>query len=394
MKLPPSLRLLLEAAGSVASRSQPAKVAIARLDGIALPAALPPTVRADIRNGIDRCVAATCEPIAVDEVEKLLARSWGERPSSVLDELDPEPLAVLPHAQVHRAVLEGGDVVVKVARPGLAAATRSDLVLLDTLAQPARAAFPGLDPGAFTAEIRERTLDELDFEHEAQVHRRVGRALRALDGVSAPAVHTSWCTADVLVTGYVAGPALADPEALEGADRPAIARALVRVYAGAPRAIGAVLANPRANDVVVQPGGEIVLLGPGCARAVDTARIDAGIDAVAALRRGGADAFADAAVALGVLDEATALEAHRIARELLPDLLSGPARLDAGVLADLGERALGRLDELMTVAVRATPDPADLWPARSLGQVVPLLSLLEVEEDWLELALEAARAGW
>lgn len=394
LHLPPSLRLLLEAAGSVASRSQAAKVAIARLDGVVDPAALPEEVSRPISRGIERAVAATCDPIAAKDVEKLLKEAWDERPESVLDELDPEPLAVLPHAQVHRAVLEGAVVVVKVARPGLAAATRSDLVLLDTLAQPARAAFPGMDPGAFTAEIRGRTLDELDLEHEAQVQRRVGRALRSLEGVSAPAIHTTWCTAGVLVAGYASGPTLADPGALDGADRRAIAHALIRVFGGAPRAIGAVLANPRANDVVVQPDGAIVLLGLGSARDVEPARIETGIAAVKALRADDAPAFAAASAALGVLDEATALEAHRLARELLPDLFSGAMKLDAGALADAGERALARIDELMTVAVRATPDPADLWPARSLGQMAPLLARLEIEEDWIALALDAAERGW
>jgi predicted unusual protein kinase regulating ubiquinone biosynthesis (AarF/ABC1/UbiB family) len=394
LRLPPSLRLLLEAAASVASRSQAAKVAIARLDGIVDPAGLPPELRAPVADAIERALASTAEPLDITAVEKLLERAWEDRPSSVLDELDPEPLAVRPHAQAHRALLEGAEVVVKVARPGVAAATRSDLVLLDALAAPASAAFPRLDPGALTAEIRERVLDELDFEHEAQVHRRAARALRSLDGVSAPAIHTAWCTETVLVTDFVAGPSLADPGALDGADRGAIARALVRVYAGAPRAIGVVLANPRANDVVVRPDGEIALLGLGSQREVEPARVDAAVAAVRGLRDDDADGFASAAAQLGVLDDATALEAHRIALELAPELLCGPARLDAAALADLGERSLQRIEELMTVAVRATPDAADLWPARSFGQILPVLALLEAEEDWLTLALEAAREGW
>jgi ubiquinone biosynthesis protein len=394
LDLPRSLRILLDAAGSVASRSQAAKVAIARLDGVVSPEALPAELRRPVAGAIERALARTAQPLDSKAVEKLLAEAWDERPSAVLDELDPEPLAVRPHAQAHRAVLEGDHVVVKVARPGVAAATRSDLVLLDTLAAPATAAFPAIDAGALTREVRERVLDELDLEHEAQVHRRVARALRGLDGVSAPAVLTTWCTESVLVTEFVDGPTLADPGALDGADRSAIARALVRVYAGAPRAIGVVLANPRANDVVLAPDGGIVLLGLGATRAVEPERLETAIAAVEALRADDADAFAAAAAALGVLDDATALEAHRIARGLAAELIDGPARLDASALADLGRRALEEIEDLMTVGVRATPSPQDVWPARSLGQALPLLARLGVEEDWVGLWLDAAHRGW
>lgn len=393
-ELPSSLRVLLEAASSIAGRSQAAKVAIARLDGVVDPDGLPAYMRGYVRRAIERAVAATTDPLPVEDIEKILAAAWDEKPSSVLDELTPEPLAVLPHAQVHRGVLEGDAVAIKVARPGVAAATRSDLVLLDTLAAPARAAFPGSDVGALTGEVRERVLDELDFEHEAQVHRRAARGLRSVDGVSAAAVHTSWCAADVLVTEFVEGTTLADRGALDGADRAAIGRALVKVYAGAPRAIGAVLANPRASDVKVAPGGGIVLTGIGAAREVDPARIEPGLAAATALREDDPDAFATAAVALGVLDDATALEAHRIARELAGDLISGPATLSNAVLAERAERALDRIGDLMSVGVRATPAAADLWPLRCLAQVVPVLARLEVEEDWAALALDAAGSGW
>ena len=45
--------------------------------------------------------------------------------------LDPEPIAVTPSAQVHRGVLEGRPVAVKLLRPGLASSVRQDLVLLE-----------------------------------------------------------------------------------------------------------------------------------------------------------------------------------------------------------------------------------------------------------------------
>ena len=48
----------------------------------------------------------------------------------------------------------------------------------------------------------------------------------------------------------------------------------------------------------------------------------------------------------------------------------------------------------MTIAVRATPYPVDLWPARCIGQVAPLLARLEIEEDWIALGTRRRESGW
>ena len=51
---------------------------------------------------------------------------------------------VTPTAQVHRGVLDGREVAVKVLRPGLAGSVRQDLSLLEGLIAPLAAAFPAL----------------------------------------------------------------------------------------------------------------------------------------------------------------------------------------------------------------------------------------------------------
>ncbi|MGP0036548.1 MAG: AarF/UbiB family protein [Solirubrobacteraceae bacterium] len=102
-------------------------------------------------------------------IERVLRDAWGRRPTDELDDLDREPVAVTPISQVHRGVLDGAAVAVKVLRPGLAAAVRQDLGLLEGLRRPLQAAFPALDAGAALREFRERVLEELDLENEASV---------------------------------------------------------------------------------------------------------------------------------------------------------------------------------------------------------------------------------
>jgi predicted unusual protein kinase regulating ubiquinone biosynthesis (AarF/ABC1/UbiB family) len=354
---------------------------------------LPAVMRADVIASIERTLHATAQPMSPRDVEKVLKSEWGRPPAKVLDSLDLDsPLAVRPHTQTYRGELDGSPVAVKVARPRVAATVRTDLQLLDALARPIGSVFPALDVGAMIREIRERVMDELDLEHEGEVHRRVARGLRRMDEVTVAAVDAELTTPGVHVSAFLSGPTLADSAP---ADPGHVARTLIRVYAGAPKAIGMVLANPRPNDVVFMDDGTIGLIGPGAARPVDPFRHEEIQAAAAALQTGDRKAFVAAVSKLDLLPDKAAGEAYDHIAELLgPLLMNGPARLDDAALADAGEAALERIDVLVALAGKGKPDPADVWPARMLGQLTTTLAKLGAEENWLELAAGAMREGW
>jgi ubiquinone biosynthesis protein len=367
------------------------------MEGLVRPELVPSVLREEVTASIDRVFGATARPLSAGDVEKALRSAWGRPLGKVLDDIDLDaPVAVRPHAQTHRGVLDGDDVAVKLVRPRVAASARADLVLLDALARPLGAAFPALDAGPVLREVRERVLDELDLEHEGEVHRRVARGLRRVDGVEVARVDDELTTHDVHVSAWLDGPTLADPGAAGAAVDPgAVARALVRVFVGAPRAVGLVLANPRPNDVVLLPGGGVGLIGPGAARAVPAARLGEWIATLEALRARDEGAFAEALASQGLLSADAGVRAYaHVEAALGPLLLSGPSRLDDDALATAGGAAFERLGDLMDLAARATPDPADLWPLRMLGQLAATLAPLGATEDWLELGLAALRGGW
>jgi ubiquinone biosynthesis protein len=393
--LPTALVGLIDAARGFAAQAPSARVNLARLGGVVRPSLVPTAVRDRAMVAIERAFEATASPIPAPDVERLLRDAWDDPVARVLDDIDlHEPLAVRPHAQSHRAVLDGEPVVVKVVRPRVIASLRADLALLDMLAGPVGGAFPALDPQPLLAELRERTMDELDLEHEGEVHRRVARGLRRVEGVEVARVNDELTTHGVHVSALLDGPTLAHPAAAPG-DPGAVARTLVRVFLGAPRTIGVALANPRPNDVVLLDGDAIGLIGPGASRAVPRERIGGWIATLEALQARDEAAFAAALEAQGLLPAGAARAAYaEVEHALGPLLLNGPAVLDDAALAAAGDRALERVDAIVAIAGQATPDPADLWPLRMLAQLAALLATLGAEEDWLELALGALRDGW
>lgn len=390
--VPVAVRALFDAALALVRRSSSGSFGVARLAGVVDLDAVPEPYRERVARELGAAVEATGEPLSLSRVERELRSAWGRRPADVLDALEPEPLGVTASAQVHRGVLDGAAVAVKLRRPGLAATVRSDLVLLDALATPLARVFGAADPGALLREARERVLDELDLEHAGTTQRRFARAARRLDGVTVPAVHGKLSAPGVLVTELLVGPTLADGSV--PADAGAVARGLVAFHCGAPRAVALVAADPRADHVVLLEGGGIGLLGTGAARSADRARLDAALDALAAVRARDAGAFAAAVGRMRLLPADAAPDAYALVDELAGDLLRGPVRVQAALLANRVERALAALPRALPLAERVMPDRADLWPLRMLGQLAALLGRLDVEEDWAALALRAGRGGW
>jgi len=319
--------------------------------------------------------AATCVPLRPREVERVLRAAWKRSAAAVLDELEPEPLAVTPAAQVHRGVLDGGAVAIKVRRPGVERAVRSDLALLDGLVVPLRAAFSRLDAAAVLRDVRALALDELDLEHEASQQRRVARAVRGVAGVAVPRPHGELAAETVLVSDLLPGATLAD--GARPGDPVVAARALVDAFRAAVLGAGLVPYDPRASHVVVGPDGDLGLLGMGVARSIDRERAGLALDALHALVDDDADGFA-AVVAgeTGLLAADEALEAHRVLRTVLGELLGAAAAPDAAALRALADRARAAAPDVMRLATQAAPQPQDLVLARMIGQLAALIARL------------------
>lgn len=364
--LPPALSALLDAGTALVRRSSSGRVALTRALQL-----LPEDLR--------RTPVAVPEPLAFKDVEKLLKSAWGRPATKALADLEREPLHVAAAAQVHRGETQEGDVVaLKVLRPGLAAAVRNDLALLDLLAAPLGQVFGAMDAGPILRAVREMALDELDLEHEASNQRQVRRLLRGVDGLVVPVPDLELSTPGVLVTEFVEGSAEAGAEA---------APALVAAHLAAARG-GLVLTDPRPSHVLTRADGTVVLLGTGAARPFPRERLNAYLSALTALRSEDQDAFATTlSNDINLLPPADALKAYALVAIVADGALTQPARLDASLLLDVERRALEHVGAGLALAATVTPDPADLALARSLGQLTATLAHLGATEDWGALTL-------
>jgi predicted unusual protein kinase regulating ubiquinone biosynthesis (AarF/ABC1/UbiB family) len=292
---------------------------------------------------------------------------------------------------VHRGVLEGEPVAVKVLRPGLAASVRQDLALLEGLLSPLGAAFPRLDTQAILREVRERVLDELDLEHEAGNQRRFHRALRAHPYLIVPAPVTRLAGDAVHVSALVEGTPL---RAADQAARDRAAAQLVVFVLGGLRE-GIVHADPDPDDVLITGDGRLAVVDYGATATVERDRADIDLAAVDAFLADDGDALGQALEQLGTLGAAHGATALRLGRHVLGEHAEPrPTRLDSEAIVAAERRLEQRLDEAVELLLAGTLPPGDLWPARGIAQLFGTVARVGATAPWSELVRAALRDGW
>jgi ubiquinone biosynthesis protein len=143
--------------------------------------------------------------IAVAAIEK----TFGLPLSDIFGSFESTPLAAASIAQVHAATLKnGGEVVVKILRPGMREVIDLDLEVLDALAiladQYWEEARP-VRPIEVVQEYRKTVTDELDLLREAGNAAQLKRNFAGSSLLYVPAVHWDYCRPNIMVMERIRG---------------------------------------------------------------------------------------------------------------------------------------------------------------------------------------------
>jgi predicted unusual protein kinase regulating ubiquinone biosynthesis (AarF/ABC1/UbiB family) len=335
--------------------------------------------------------------VAFKDVERVMREDWGEPPSRVLAELDPDAVAAASIGQVHRGVTKDGrDVAIKVQYPGIVEAVDADLRAARALVPLIKRLSPGLDGKALVGELRERVSEELDYELEAQNGRRVARHWRDHPHVLVPRVDTELSTRRVLVSDWVDGDGFGVMKELEDGERDRLGEIMFRFFFATAREMDLALGDPHPGNLIRnRADGRLVALDFGLVRTLERGYVDHEAHIYRALDAQDASAIAASFRELGYLkgavDEELLKRYMLLTGEWMWDVAQ-PFRLSGDYAADLAERAMGLGPEWLAMVRGFDIPPEALLLRRMENMVFSALCDLRAAADWQALA-EELRAG-
>lgn len=203
-------------------------------------------------------------PMEAATVHRVLADALGPDWRTRLVELDDDPAAAASIGQVHRGRWhDGREVAVKVQYPGAREALESDLRQIGRLTRLFGLLAPGLDIKGMIQELKDRVIEELDYDLEAEAQQAFADAFRDDATVVVPSVVSHAPT--VLVSDWMDSTSSLARLIADGskADRDHYGAAYVRFLFAGPGRTGMLHADPHPGNFRVLPGGRLGVVDYG-----------------------------------------------------------------------------------------------------------------------------------
>src|SRR3954454_12534038 len=222
--------------------------------------AVPPEYRDVVQEALAQLRDAA-PVVPFEDMRRVIEADLEQPIEDVFAEFDEEAVAAASIGQVYRARLhDGRAVAVKVQYPGAEQAVRADMQNIGLLLRAAKTIAPGLDGKAVAGEIRERILDECDYEAEAIAHRGFAREWRGHPFAFVPDVITILSRRRVIVTEWVDGRRFDDVKQLPAEERDRFAEILYRFFVGSLYRFGHFSADPHPGNYLLMEDGRVAFI--------------------------------------------------------------------------------------------------------------------------------------
>ncbi len=262
---------------------------------------------------------SSAEPMPWKQVVKVLEEEYeGDQIDELFDHIDEEAFAAASIGQVHRArMVDGREVAVKIQYPGVAEALEADLANAGMIVRLAKALAPGLDAGAIAKELKERVLEELDYEYEAQNHRSFARAYRKHPFIYVPDVITRLSHRRVLVTEYVEGYSFDEVREMDQETRDRFGEIVYRFCFGSIYHLQHFNADAHPGNYILMDDGRVAFLDFGMTKRLDPEQIELEQRAIDAASRKDPEALREALHDLGFVKNPSKLDAERLMEHVM-----------------------------------------------------------------------------
>jgi predicted unusual protein kinase regulating ubiquinone biosynthesis (AarF/ABC1/UbiB family) len=328
-----------------------------------------------------------------EKVKQVLDEEWAEPVEELFESFEEEASAAASIGQVHRAVLpDGRRVAVKIQYPGVAEAIAADMQNAGMIMRMAKALAPGLDASAAAAELKERVMEELDYELEAQSQRAFARGYRGHPFIHVPDVVTRLSTTRVLVSEWVDGVGFEEVRALPGAQRDRFGEIVFRFCFGSIYHLQHFNADAHPGNYILMGDGRVAFLDFGMTKHLDRDQIELEISALEAIFDDDPEGLRVALHDLGFLNNPKKVDAELLMEHV--KVVGGWYMEDREVTVD---------SHMVMEAIAAVSDPRsefyrlmrrenlpanELMGRRMESGVMAVLGQLEATRNWYRIGRE------
>jgi predicted unusual protein kinase regulating ubiquinone biosynthesis (AarF/ABC1/UbiB family) len=327
------------------------------------------------------------------QVRKVLDEEWDEPCEELFEEIEQEAAAGASIGQVHRAVLpDGRRVAVKIQYPGVAEAIAADLQNAGLILRMAKALAPGLDAKAAAEELKERVMEELDYELEAQNQRAFARGYRDHPFIHVPDVVTRLSTGRVLVSEWVDGAGFEEVRALPQEQRDRFGEIVYRFCFGSIFHLQHFNADAHPGNYLLMPDGKVAFLDFGMTKHLDKDQIELEIAALEAVFDGDPERLRVALHDLGFLNNPKKIDAEQLMEHV--KTVGGWYMEDREITVD-SRRVMDAIaavsdprSEFYRLMRRENLPANELMGRRMESGVLAVLGQLEATRNWYRIGRE------
>jgi ubiquinone biosynthesis protein len=206
--------------------------------------------------------------LPTDIIKGTIESELGQSISALFESFDDTPLAAASLAQVHRAILKGKQVVLKVQRPDIVEIVEVDIDIMRNVARLVERYSPTFylfNSVGLVEEFAQQIKKELDFRMEANNMRRFAQNFARDEMIYIPDVYLELCTKRIITMEYLDGINISDTPRLidEGYNLWLIARRGAILGFKATFQHGFFHADPHPGNIFVLPGNVIGLVDFG-----------------------------------------------------------------------------------------------------------------------------------
>jgi predicted unusual protein kinase regulating ubiquinone biosynthesis (AarF/ABC1/UbiB family) len=327
------------------------------------------------------------------QVRKVLDEEWEEPCEELFEQIEHEAAAAASIGQVHRAVLpDGRRVAVKIQYPGVAEAIAADMQNAGLILRMAKALAPGLDAKAAAAELKERVMEELDYELEAQNQRSFARGYRGHPFIHVPDVVTRLSTQRVLVSEWVDGAGFEEVRQLPQEERDRFGEIVYRFCFGSIFHLQHFNADAHPGNYLLMADGRVAFLDFGMTKHLDKDQIELEIAALDAIFDGDPERLRVALHDLGFLNNPQKVDAEQLMEHV--KTVGGWYMEDREVTVD-SRRVMDAIaavsdprSEFYRLMRRENLPANELMGRRMESGVLAVLGQLEATRNWYQIGRE------